>query len=863
MKFFLSGGVLRPKWLIISVLVVLLIGVLFFFYSDLGNLFIKNAQSVALGNFDSETQSLIARAERVVFLIPFSHWDTDWHQDFDAYSKLADQNILQAIEVAQQDSRFRFTLEQVLFVQHFWETHPASRADLVTLVHNRQITFGWGGVTQPETSLVAPSIQVRNLKLGEAWIAQTFGAEYVPRTAWQSDAFGNSAAFPTFLNQLTIPYLFIGRHQGRCDPDYQKCQPLPPAFYWKSPVAEQGESPNSAGRLLVAYMSYPTAWGNIYRHKDLNTQITSLRKTIDAEFKQTNSKYLFLPVGFDFFSPQPNLSTLMDRWNGADKGTALVMSDPDSAFQYLATQGLPEITMDMNPIWQAFYNTRPQAKIVDKESEYYLTAADKFGLLLNAPSSSAWDLAAVNAHYDNISGVSFDSVWNSSQRPRYEQTVATAKKDLVDILAHISARVSAPVVVFNPTSWPRSEVIELAGNLPDASSLSAPIQQIGSDKIAFLAKDVPALGYVGLSRGQVNIDHPASVSQNGNQIMLANGLASVTLDGDHGGAFSSLMLLNGTDDKELLTSFGDDVTYWDDTGDVYGAFFGDVRARESEVSANMTVLASGPLIARVQAVFMLGGQQVVKTVSMRAGDPLIEVELDISALPETTATVQTPTILDTNTRTDDLGFGAFTHAIDTRPIATGDRTYRRSIFYPIMYWSDVSSNNVGLTMITHGLQGVSGGATRGVMLVREVTQDKEGLTDPGVHHLRYAYLPHIGTAEDAQPWLAAYEFNQPLIATWTTGQGINVQLPFDEDAKSRELEYLETSPALPITFTLLPAHGAVITDAYREGNQVEVIVLDYDPTEAAIIQLQNQQIAVPQSAFTLMPLSPSSWGLLP
>ena len=40
----------------------------------------------------------------------------------------------------------------------------------------------------------------------------------------------------------------------------------------------------------------------------------------------------------------------------------------------------------MNPIWQAFYNTRPAAKIADKESEYYLTAADKFGLLLNAPS---------------------------------------------------------------------------------------------------------------------------------------------------------------------------------------------------------------------------------------------------------------------------------------------------------------------------------------------------------------------------------------------------------------------------------------------------------------------------------------------
>ena len=814
-----------------------------------------------LGNFDPETQSLISRAERVVFLIPFSHWDTDWHQNFDAYSKLSDQNILNAIEVAKQDSRFRFTLEQVLFVQHFWETHPASRADLVSLVHNRQITFAWAGITQPETSLVAPSIQVRNLKLGEEWITQTFGAEYVPRTAWQSDAFGNSVAFPIFLTQFDIPYLFIGRHQGRCDPDYQACQPLPPVFYWTGPAAEQRATQASAGRVLVAYVSYHVAWGNIYQRKEPNAQLAALRKTIDDEFKQTDSKYLFLPVGFDFSSPQSNLIALVDRWNADDKDTVLVMSDPASAFQYLATQQLPEITIDMNPIWQAFYNTRPYAKIADKESEYYLTAAHKFGLLLDVPSSAAWNMAAINAHYDNISGVSFDAVWEQSQRPRFEQTVAAAKDDLANILARIAGHVPAAVVVFNPTSWSRSEVIELSGDLPDLSALPAPIQQIDSDTIAFVAKNVPSIGYIGLGGGQVNIDHPASVTPNGNQITLTNGLASVTLDGDHGGTFSSLMVLNGTDDKELLTSFGDDVTYWDDTGDVYGAFFGDVRVRESDVSADMTVLASGPLIARVQAVFILGGQRVMKTVTLRADDPLIEVELNISTLPETTAIAQTPTILDTDMRTDDVGFGAFTHKIDTRPIASGDRTYRRSIFYPIMYWSDGSSNDVGLTLITHGLQGVSGGATRGVMLVREVTQDKEGLTDPGVHHLRYAYLPHTGMAADAQPWLAAYEFNQPLIATWKTGQGINVQLPFAGEMEVRQLENSQIDFPLPLTYSMLSTEGALIADLYRQDDQIMAVVLDYDPANAGVIQVGGQEVALPQSVFLLMPLPLSSLNL--
>jgi len=245
-------------------------------------------------------------------------------------------------------------------------------------------------------------------------------------------------------------------------------------------------------------------------------------------------------------------------------------------------------------------------------------------------------------------------------------------------------------------------------------------------------------------------------------------------------------------------------------------------------------------------------------VTVRANNPLIEVELDISALPETTAIAETSTMFDTDMRTDDLGFGALTHRIDTQPIASGDRTYRRSIFYPIMYWSDVSSEDAGLTLITHGLQGVSGGATRGIMLVREVTQDKEGVTDSGVHHLRYAYFPHSGNVTDAKPWIYAYEFNQPLIPAWNMEQTINVQIPFDDEINKTEVKNLENNPALPDSFSLLSARGAIVADLYREAQQVTAVILDYDPGNGGVIQVGEEQASLTQGVFTWLPLSPSS-----
>ncbi|MEO7911965.1 MAG: glycoside hydrolase family 38 C-terminal domain-containing protein, partial [Roseiflexaceae bacterium] len=688
-------------------------------------------------NLDTATQALIAHAKRTAFLIPFSHWDTDWHYDFGVYAAQADRNIADAIRIAKQQPRFRYTIEQVLFAQHFWQAHPEQRADFTALVRNQQFTFAWAGITQPETSLVAPVIQARNLQLGQDWLAQTFGVH--PHSAWQSDAFGNSAALPGMLARSGIPYLYMGRGRGLSE-QRRRDSLFPHAFYWASPA-------DPTQRVLTAYVFYSDAWGPIYQLTDADKQIAELRKIVDREFTLTSSKYLFLPMGADISSPLPGLPDLVDRWNAANPDTALVLADPETAFQYLATQQLPQYTTDLNPIWQAYYGTRPAAKIADKESEYYLTAADKFGLLTDAPQSTAWYTASISAHYDNIAGVSYDSIWASSQLPRYAQTVSAAAADLASRLAQIANGVGKPLMIFNPSSWARSEVIELSGELPDARNLPQPVQQLGSGQIAIWADAVPPIGYRALGDASGSaIVHPAAAVQTGQQVMLSNGLAVVTIDGAHGGTFSSMAAADGL---ELLGGPGDDITYINDGGDVYGAFFGPERARSSQAAAQVTVLAAGPLLARAQAVVVVGGQTVTKTVTLRADSPLIEVALDIAALPETTAIVQTPTTRHASTRTDDLGFAAFTHPVDNSPIISGTITYRREVFYPIMAWGDVSADGAGLTLITHGLQGLGGTDTLNLMLVRDVSDGgrptSEGVADRGYHTLRYAYLPHAGT----------------------------------------------------------------------------------------------------------------------
>ncbi len=793
-------------------------------------------------NLDAETQQLIAGASRVAFVIPFSHWDTNWHDTYASYSQQADRNIMAAITIAQQNPRFRYALEQVVFVQHFWETHPEQREALRALVRSRQFTFAWAGLTQQDSSLTAPTVQWYNWQLGQAWIRDTFGVE--SRTGWQSDAFGNSAALPIMLNQLGVSTLYMGRIGTVCE--QRPCaNPLPHAFRWQSPA-------DPAQSVLATYITYSDALHALRDKANEAEQRSALRAILDRESGRTTSKYLFIPVGDDFADPSADLPGFVDRWNVADRDTVLVQADPETAFRYLATQELPSITADRNPLWQGFYGSRPYGKIADKESEYYLTAADKFGVPFGEGLPAAWNTAAFNGSHDGIAGTSFDRVWEQAQRPSFAQAVEGGAVPLTARVARIAAGVRAPVAIFNPTSWARSEVIELQGPLPDLAALPAPVQRLGPDHVAFKVDQVPAVGWIGLAGGTATVTHPTAVAQADQRVTMSNGLVALTVDGARGGTLSSLTAGSG---PELLAGPGDDIAYVTDKGDVYGASFGDERARQSGVAAQVKVLAEGPLLARVEVSCTIGGVPAVKTITLKADSPLVEVTVRLAALPDTTTLLQVPTTRATTSRTDDLGFGYFTHEVDNRPITPGTITYRRVVFYPTVGWSDVSADGAGLSLITHGLQGLAGTDTLSLMLVRQVADgggpDAEGVTDSEPRLLRYAYLPHSGTAASAQPWVAATAFNQPLIATWRTGEQIQVQLPFADPPVPRPVKIDGPAAVFPNSASLIAAESGMVADLTCRGGELMALVIDYDPAVPTVLTDGTARVTLPAAAVAM------------
>lgn len=97
-----------------------------------------------------------------------------------------------------------------------------------------------------------------------------------------------------------------------------------------------------------------------------------------------------------------------------------------------------------------------------------------------------------------------------------------------------------------------------------------------------------------------------------------------------------------------------------------------------------------------------------------------------------------------------------------------------------------------------------------------------------------------------------YAFNQPLIPVWRSGDKLDVQLPFEERVRQMDLD--PSAHPFPDSFSLISAQNAIISDLYRRGGQVEALVVNYDPTAAAALQIGEKQIPLAASPISILPV---------
>jgi alpha-mannosidase len=446
--------------------------------------------------------------------------------------------------------------------------------------------------------------------------------------------------------------------------------------------------------------------------------------------------------------------------------------------------------------------------------ERILTTAEKLSALAswlgfpadNGGLTGAWEPVLFNQAHDLASGTMVDKVYEDTIRGyQFSKSLgdATVETDIDEIASKIDTRTDGlPVVVFNSLGWPRSDIVEVdigfseAGSkfveLTGPSGEAVPIQYLETErygqggikhaKIAFIARDVPALGY---SVYQVTSKHDGSMGAAGSAVA---GFPTTAHED-----FGSIENENYRADFDLWTgemiklrvkagdweALGgrpanvvereqDGGDFWELYGNLDAARFTAMTRKQGLSTLENTHFSKewvggdgtteqGPVFSQFHITHPFGGGSFETSVKLYPGIHRIDFRTDIVNNDKLVRyRILFPTSIKNGQRFDEIPFGAI-----ERPLAQE---------FPAQNWIDYSDGTKGVALINRGLPGnnVADG-TLMVSLMRSVASYEQGApTDYGLElgvkrTFDYAIVPHEGDWRAAEVYRAGWEFNNPLL----------------------------------------------------------------------------------------------------
>ncbi len=471
---------------------------------------------------------------------------------------------------------FKWTLESSVLFDVYSRMRPQEKvAELARLV--REGKFEVAGLY---TSLNSESAGSEELVRSTFYASDELRRKYgiVPKTAMLSDVPGATWGLPRILAGSGIRYFAFapGRYKELIDRVEH-----PELFYWKSPDGSKVLTRLGTGK----YFFYGSG-AMLRRPKTAELEVAEMLRHYEALGQAYPYDAIMLQDADDNAPPPVELTGIIEKWNAAHTNPRMVLATPAEFFEYVEEKyraRIPELSGDFTSAWTDMPGNYAEASGIKRSAAHEILAAERFAVLADLlptgfvyPASRIRDVYENLLHYtDHTHGVStwlwehdvlpqsggnlhspawdfYKESWETKKQYAY-RAAETAGDLLGDSLERLASRIPASgrsIVVFNALSWPRTDVVRIrsralkAGyDLVDASTgEKTPYQELDGDarfsRIAFVAKNVPALGYKTYRVVPSPAVQAASSSVAAHGTVLENEFYRVELDPETGAVLS-------------------------------------------------------------------------------------------------------------------------------------------------------------------------------------------------------------------------------------------------------------------------------------------------------------------------------------
>ena len=354
--------------------------------------------------------------------------------------------------------------------------------------------------TQIDENMPDGESLVRQFLIGQKETKERFG-HYV-RVAWQPDAFGHPYSMPQIASKAGVEfYIFNRPHDAK----------RPPIIWWQGLDGTRALSCSTPDEYV----------GSVDHHR------TTEMSMINARRMGVKNILLLYGTGDHGGGPNPDDVAMISKLNASPTDVRVKTTNVEDYFDLLLTEKkeFPVVDGELNSVFEGCYTTHSDMKRHNRQAEQLLFAAEKMSEISvinrfrdyypTRDIGEAWKLALLNQTHDLLPGSGIGPIYKDAAK-QYDEIFERGKRALDFSLECIGLHVDTrgegiPLLVYNPHSWDRTDVVTAEISAPSLSPKlveihgqeAVPVQIIKavsqdggreSATVAFLARGVPQMG---------------------------------------------------------------------------------------------------------------------------------------------------------------------------------------------------------------------------------------------------------------------------------------------------------------------------------------------------------------------------------
>ena len=449
-------------------------------------------------------------SKEAIYVVPFSRLTLFGLGDKEACLSRGAEIIAQILRLVAARDDFRFLIEDLVCLYAYLEAHPESVERIRAAVSAGRLELG-AGWTQMDHRLSTGEDLVRNLLYGKAFARDVLGAD--PTVVHLGDGSGTSSQYVQVALKCGIEHIVLTASGWNQDV----------LFRWRGPDGSQVVCWNATGG---SQLLWEAVRGTPQTRRARNAAIAGQRERHEGR----------LPLHWGGLMVQPSEAALVElaEWAEAEAVDLKLGTPSDIIPQFKATEQLKEVCEQNSPAGSHLEPVYPGTAPLNDPAVCGLLRAEQMSAMAvtlfpftypGTDLKSAWlrQLEATSYRYDGAAAKEGLERRRSDQRA----VITTAVRIVREAERMIAERVTPrdgpdgrlPIVVFNPLSWPRTDLVEVhvtfygdveatdftryeIYKLVDASGRTVPFQELAGRqtetaevRLVFAAREVPANGY--------------------------------------------------------------------------------------------------------------------------------------------------------------------------------------------------------------------------------------------------------------------------------------------------------------------------------------------------------------------------------